>query len=905
MKKLIKKVVVVALIAVFFTKASSVCASALIYEKKERNNIASGVTHVKVERFTQAGWMNINVIKLDTKNQFSNLTSLIPNNGVSTKTSLSTMMDSKNVVAGVNGDFFESSKYTMPLGALYENGKLHLSAPETEYGRNSFLIKDQGVNVGVINNLFSVSNSSTSSNFRINAINKLSRPYTGIALLNSSWGPKSPGKSLGKSVVEVLVKNDVVVDKRVDGEPFEITEDSYVLIQMGENLLSMNPGDALKLSISGYDDLKFAIGGGNVLLKDGAVPNNNKLSGTRAPRTAIAINASNTELLLVTVDGRSNSSLGMSEVELAHYLKEIGAYQALNLDGGGSTTMGIKYSGSTETKIVNSPSEGSQRSIANGVGISTSAPVTEINYLKLTPKNKSVFLTESTEFEINAYDIYHNKIDLDKNGVQYEVVGGVITGNVFTSDTPGTATINASYGNATGSMTIEVRSELVELEIGIDSLRLGSGDSHTFSNMEAIDKKGYRKSINSEGVQYEVIGDIGYFEGNKFIAGETPGQGAINITFYGLNKSIPVAVGTVRSAVYDFSDVQNITLSNNPNDEFTLSSNVINMDENVDGNKSIAVYYSVVKSDKPKNVDVNFVNKIPLENANVIGMSILGDNSGAKIKATLTDDFGVEKTVDLVGNINFSEWKYVEAKVPTSLSGNKYVNKLSIIIENKEAEYIGKIKFDNMISGVGVNVDPTLAIPSTLAIDDQNYNPGGFDAKISILPLPKTTDKSAHINHMNSSSVAVPYTGADNKLLASLSAKEKIDGSSKYNTWSYYNTVFITLETNSTGLRNANPRQWVKFIDTMTNRNEKNYVVIAHNNPASMKDTREKALFYEVLEAATKAGKNVFLVTDGNTDKSELFNGFKIITLNVNSAQKSLDLYLKDGVLSYELVNLQ
>jgi exopolysaccharide biosynthesis protein len=71
----------------------------------------------------------------------------------------------------------------------------------------------------------------------------------------------------------------------------------------------------------------------------------------RHPRTAIAKLASG-KLLLVTVDGRQPGiSAGMSLYMLADLLLELGAVEAMNLDGGGSTTMVI------QNKIVNKPSD--------------------------------------------------------------------------------------------------------------------------------------------------------------------------------------------------------------------------------------------------------------------------------------------------------------------------------------------------------------------------------------------------------------------------------------------------------------------------------------------------------------------------------------------------------------------
>ncbi len=70
----------------------------------------------------------------------------------------------------------------------------------------------------------------------------------------------------------------------------------------------------------------------------------------RHPRTAIAI-LKNEKILLVTVDGRSEKSGGINLLDLANFLVSLGAIDALNLDGGGSTTMYI------DGRIVNQPSD--------------------------------------------------------------------------------------------------------------------------------------------------------------------------------------------------------------------------------------------------------------------------------------------------------------------------------------------------------------------------------------------------------------------------------------------------------------------------------------------------------------------------------------------------------------------
>lgn len=96
------------------------------------------------------------------------------------------------------------------------------------------------------------------------------------------------------------------------------------------------------------------IGSGPMMLQDGQRIDmgTGAFVTLRHPRTAIG--TSDNKVYLVTVDGRSKgNSLGVNLNELANILKWLGAENALNLDGGGSTTMYIE--GQPENGIVNRP----------------------------------------------------------------------------------------------------------------------------------------------------------------------------------------------------------------------------------------------------------------------------------------------------------------------------------------------------------------------------------------------------------------------------------------------------------------------------------------------------------------------------------------------------------------------
>ncbi|MFI5311370.1 MAG: M28 family peptidase [Gemmatimonadales bacterium] len=113
------------------------------------------------------------------------------------------------------------------------------------------------------------------------------------------------------------------------------------------------------------------VGGWPRILRDGvdiaatSASEEGTISGNaevRHPRTAIGFSRDSSTLLLVTVDGRSKASVGMTLVELAALMKELGAWQALNFDGGGSTTMVV------EDRIVNAPSDSAgERAVGNAL----------------------------------------------------------------------------------------------------------------------------------------------------------------------------------------------------------------------------------------------------------------------------------------------------------------------------------------------------------------------------------------------------------------------------------------------------------------------------------------------------------------------------------------------------------
>ena len=81
----------------------------------------------------------------------------------------------------------------------------------------------------------------------------------------------------------------------------------------------------------------------------------------RHPRTIIGFSKDNSKCYLIVVDGRRYYSIGMDVWEMTRLVKQLNIYNAMNLDGGGSSVMAMG------NYIFNSPSDGKERPVANAL----------------------------------------------------------------------------------------------------------------------------------------------------------------------------------------------------------------------------------------------------------------------------------------------------------------------------------------------------------------------------------------------------------------------------------------------------------------------------------------------------------------------------------------------------------
>lgn len=190
-------------------------------------------------------------------------------------------------------------------------------------------------------------------------------------------------------------------------------------------------------------------------------------NSTRASRTAIGIKADGTVVMFM-VDGRQAPySVGMTMAEVAASMEDLGCVQAINLDGGGSSTFATQREGEPESSTAGltlrcRPSDGYERKVSNTIMVlSTAKPTGQFDHAVVTP-NDEVYTPGSTvQFAATGIDAAGGKADIPA-GASWAVLsgGGSINANgLYTAaDTCGTVTVGLKVGGQTvGQTSIQVQ----------------------------------------------------------------------------------------------------------------------------------------------------------------------------------------------------------------------------------------------------------------------------------------------------------------------------------------------------------------------------------------------------------------------------------------------------------------
>lgn len=279
----------------------------------------------------------------------------------------------RNVIAAINGDFYKRGG--VPVHSQVIEGEILKPA----VSRDALAITEDG-SFHMGNFRYSASLSQSNKRTELNGLNQ-ARGENELVLYNSYYGDSTKTNAYG---YEILLKQ-LSFKPINEAESFLVVEQTTAtqgLIPKGHvvlsahgnripDLKSISVGDTVEIThklsyLSILEDTSYYdypivefMGGSKTFIRSGEVDGN---WPERHPRSAIGFNADSTKVYLFTVDGRQEHSIGMTLTEMGHVMKEFGVWHALNLDGGGSTTLILN------DRVVNAPSDATgQRWVSNAL----------------------------------------------------------------------------------------------------------------------------------------------------------------------------------------------------------------------------------------------------------------------------------------------------------------------------------------------------------------------------------------------------------------------------------------------------------------------------------------------------------------------------------------------------------
>lgn len=464
-----------------------------------------------------------------------------------------------NPAMGMNADFF-SFQTGVPMSNTVIDGRVWTKDSSWQWGIG---FKSDGTAFCAKFPVTTTITTADGSYFSVECINKYRQPYA-LYLYTDDFADNTHSPDWGRDVVLGSVSGDIRIGSNITAVVEDISDhDGSVPIPDGKLVLSVSAaaaqeikdrlallevGQTVTISTNAalepelWNSAVYATGcTGGKLLTNGQLDLEDE---SAAPRSAVGIKPDGT-IIFYTIDGRqSGYSYGARKETVARRLLELGCTEAVNLDGGGSTSMGAVMPGTTNLKIVNSPSDNGLRSCANFLFLLKLIEPTGIPYA-LILNNYGAKLLSGAAIDVSvvsAYDTSYGPATIP-DGIEYYIeddadtadgtgVGSSVNSNGYlTVRGNGDVFVAAKAGDAAGST-------MVSSVTTPDSIEIYSADNGYPIN-ELIMEPGSSVSLTAKSKWYgeELVSDSSCYRWTVVSNGDSVGEIELNGVFHASDTS--------------------------------------------------------------------------------------------------------------------------------------------------------------------------------------------------------------------------------------------------------------------------------------------------------------------------------------------------------------------------------
>ncbi|WP_051330807.1 phosphodiester glycosidase family protein [Aneurinibacillus terranovensis] len=698
-------------------------AAGLTLQKLSDTPIGEGTTLSQYNLVIGGKNSRVFVTQVDLNNKYVQIGPVYGTNGKLTdKQTVKGMADERGAIAAVNADFFRMDRRGAPFGIVLDQGKLVSSMGKINSWYSFGVLSDQTAIIAHMGfaGMLQTPDGATAV---IQGLNKEEYNPTNdkshlgkINMYTSDFGTTSLGAIKGyEDAVEMLVVGDTVTDIRTGQPGYTIPVGGYVLWGDGAGkqflLDHLKVGDSVTTSVQttvdsslGDRQLVSAVGGNLRLVQDGQALTNipsESISGD-LPRTAVGVSQDGKTVYIVAVEGPTRSR-GVTLDELAQVMQQLGAYNASNFDGGGSTTMVARYPGDKETTLLNTPElNAPMRKVPTGLAVFNTAPPGDFaNFLVTTKLEDTV--GKPLAINVKAYDTHYLPYDLNAADISWSTdspADGSFTNNVFTPTRSGQIQIHGEYKGIKKDFTVAVGG-VKDLIINPNPITLNTNDQTNFSVSLKTDNGNIPTTADS--VQVSVTPNVGTVNGFTISSGSKQAQGTLTVKYGDLTRTVPVYVGTKWVLWNNTDAMSGLGYTTNPG-----SMSADGSFRQTTGNEPVkssakALRLSYDFAGAP-NTTARFVygklgasgQKLPDQPLG-LKLWVYGDNSGHSLQAEVADAKGNVQAVSLADQVNWTGWKEVQADFPTNIAYPVTLRSLDVVdAEDSTLSTKGTLYFDEL-----------------------------------------------------------------------------------------------------------------------------------------------------------------------------------------------------------------
>lgn len=432
------------------------------------------------------------------------------------------------VLAGINADYFNTGS-GVPIGIVVENGNLITSAGGAYAvgfrADGSYIFGKPQLNMYV---------NGPRGGVTVENLNKTRSSYT-VNLYDHNWGDNTRLDKPGVNVVLEKLEDIepyigcsipcrvVSVREETGATPIEPDQMVLTIAATGDatKLGVFAAGDEVTLTISATDpawrEAVYAVGGKS-LVQNGLIAAGDSPTGNSA-RTAIGFRADGSMFFLENDGRQADYSIGLSPDALAQEMINLGAINAINLDGGGSSIMAARRLG-RELGVVNSPSDGKPRLCANYIFLVNRQPVyDEAELLQIETGRR--YILAGSGLALHAVGLNYA---LDEAPLPEDVYWDILSGDAeIEDDGPDTAIltageeagqviVRAECGHITAEQNLYVLRSVGQLQIMQEGTAIGTLNVLPGAEVQLTAAgvyKGEAVALDNAGLEWSLSGDIG------------------------------------------------------------------------------------------------------------------------------------------------------------------------------------------------------------------------------------------------------------------------------------------------------------------------------------------------------------------------------------------------------------